>query len=65
MQMSDAVEVTQVAGAASANKKLADGWILLAVTSAGNGDESGNTFVWYVLGKPKVKTGVGLYDQPV
>lgn len=65
MQLSDAVEVVQVAGAASANKKLSEGWKLLAVTSAGNGQDNGNTFVWYVLGKPAEKTGVGLYGQPV
>ncbi|WP_027925906.1 hypothetical protein [Pseudomonas sp. URMO17WK12:I12] len=52
MQMSEAVEVIQVAGASSANTKLAEGWKLLAVTSAGNGQNDGKTFVWYVLGKP-------------
>ncbi|WP_434987468.1 hypothetical protein [Pseudomonas protegens] len=65
MQMSDVVEVVQVAGAANANKKLAEGWKLLAVTGAGNGQEEGHTFVWYVLGKPAEKTGTGLYGQPV
>lgn len=65
MQMNDAVEVVQVAGATNANKKLEEGWVLLAVTSAGNGDGSGNTFVWYVLGKPKEKTGRGFHNQPV
>lgn len=52
MQMSEAVEVVQVAGASSANNMLAEGWKLLAVTSAGNGQNNENTFVWYVLGKP-------------
>jgi hypothetical protein len=52
MQMHEVSEVTQVAGAANANTKLAEGWTLLAVTSAGNGENDGKTFVWYVLGKP-------------
>lgn len=52
MQMSEAVEVVQVAGAGNANNKLAEGWKLLAITSAGNGLSDGKTFVWYVLGKP-------------
>jgi hypothetical protein len=65
MQMSEAAEVVQVVGAENANKRLDDGWSLLAVTSGGNGDDSGRTFVWYVLGKPKAKTGTGLYGQKV
>lgn len=52
MQMHEVGEVTQVAGAANANTKLAEGWTLLAVTSAGNGQSDGRTFIWYVLGKP-------------
>jgi hypothetical protein len=31
MQMSEAAEVVQVAGATSANEKLVEGWTLLAV----------------------------------
>ncbi|MNL02118.1 hypothetical protein D3C87_1226130 [compost metagenome] len=56
MQMHEVGEVTQVAGASNANTKLAEGWMLLAVTSAGNGQTDGRTFVWYVLGKPKQAT---------
>jgi len=52
MQMHEAVEVVQVAGAGNANTKLAEGWKLLAVTSAGNGQADGKTFVFYILGKP-------------
>lgn len=52
MQMHEVGEVVQVAGATSANAKLNEGWKLLAVTSAGNGQSDGKTFVWYVLGKP-------------
>lgn len=48
-------EVAQVVGADNANKKLAEGWKLLAVTGAGNGSETGQSFVWYVLGKPAAK----------
>lgn len=55
MQMSEATEVVQVVVAENSNKRLADGWKLLAVMSAGNGDDSGRTFVWYVLGKPAAK----------
>ncbi|AYG09195.1 hypothetical protein D7M10_19905 [Pseudomonas fluorescens] len=63
MQMHEAGEVVQVAGAASANKLLQDGWKLLAVTAAGNGSESGKTFVWYVLGKP-LEMGSSYFDSP-
>ncbi len=51
MQMSDAVEVVQVAGASAANDKLAEGWKLLAVVPSAN--SSGHQHVAYVLGKPK------------
>lgn len=51
MQMSDAVEVVQVAGASQANKKLAEGWTLLAVVPSAN--NSGLAHVAYVLGKTK------------
>jgi hypothetical protein len=49
MQMSEAAEVVQVAGATSANKKLAEGWTLLAVVP--NANNSGLAHVAYVLGK--------------
>ncbi|WP_162770520.1 hypothetical protein [Pseudomonas abietaniphila] len=51
MQMSDAVQVVQVAGANAANEKLADGWKLLAVVPNANGE--GKAHVAYVLGKPR------------
>lgn len=50
MQMSDAIEVVQVAGATNANEKLAEGWKLLAVVPSAN--SSGQPHVAYVLGKP-------------
>lgn len=53
MQMSDAAEVVQVAGATSANKKLAEGWTLLAVVPSAN--NAGAAHVAYVLGKSKDK----------
>jgi len=49
MQMSEAAEVVQVAGAGEANKKLAEGWTLLAVVS--NANNMGLAQVAYVLGK--------------
>ena len=55
MQMHEADEVVQVAGAANANKRLAEGWTLLAVTSAETESQDGKTAVWYVLGKPAEK----------
>ena len=55
MQMSEATEVVQMVVAENANKRLADGWKLLAATSTDSGDDSGRTFVWYVLGNPAVK----------
>lgn len=51
MQMHEVDEVMQVSGSTSANAKLAEGWKLLAVTSAGNGTDDGRTLVWYVLGR--------------
>ncbi|WP_434625323.1 hypothetical protein J3P84_19665 [Pseudomonas sp. Z1-29] len=63
MQISDAVEVVQVAGPTNANQKLAEGWTLLAVVPGANAE--GKPHVAYVLGKPKEKTGTGLYGQPV
>lgn len=50
MQLSDAIEVVQVAGATNANEKLAEGWKLLAVVPGAN--SSGQPHVAYVLGKP-------------
>ncbi|MCE1004521.1 hypothetical protein [Pseudomonas sp. NMI1173_11] len=50
MQMSDAVEVVQVAGSTQANEKLAEGWKLLAVVPSENA--TGKAHVAYVLGKP-------------
>mgnify|MGYP003410183669 CR=1 FL=1 len=50
MQMSDAVEVVQVAGSTQANQKLAEGWMLLAVVP--NANNNGQSHVAYVLGKP-------------
>lgn len=55
MQMHEVGEVTQVTGAGNANKKLAEGWTLLAVTSGSNGAERDQQVVWYVLGKPPEK----------
>lgn len=51
MQMSEAAEVVQVAGAAQANKKLDEGWTLLAVVP--NANNVGVAHVAYVLGKPE------------
>ncbi len=55
MHMHEAAEVVQVAGAGNANKKLAEGWTLLAITSGSNGAERDQQVVWYVLGKPPEK----------
>jgi hypothetical protein len=54
MQMSDTVEVVQVAGAQNANAKLGEGWKLLAVVP-GTAPASGASIVVYVLGKPGSK----------
>ncbi|MBC3774703.1 MULTISPECIES: hypothetical protein [unclassified Pseudomonas] len=54
MQMSEAAEVVQVAGADNANKRLADGWKLLAVVPSANNE--GKVHVAYVLGKPAEKS---------
>ncbi len=53
MQLSDAVEVVQVAGMRSANEKLAEGWKLLAVVPGANAE--GKAHVAYVLGKSAAK----------
>ncbi len=49
MQLSDAKQVVQVATYGEANKKLADGWKLLAVLPSA--DDAGLARVAYVLGK--------------
>lgn len=63
MQMSDAVEVVQVAGAAQANKKLTEGWTLLAVVPSAN--NSGLAHVAYVLGKAKEKARLKVQPEAV
>lgn len=50
MQMHEACEVIQVVGATNANKKLEEGWTLLATHAAAAGEEE-TTMIWYVLGK--------------
>ena len=49
-----------------ANRYLADGWVIVAVVS-GTRELAGKEEVGpvYVLGKPKEKTGTGLYGQKV
>ncbi len=49
MQLSEAAEVIEVAGAYNANQKLAEGWTLLAVVPGAN--NAGKAHVAYVLGK--------------
>jgi hypothetical protein len=51
MQLSDAVEVIEVAGIFGVNEKLAEGWTLLAVVPGA--DHAGRAQVTYVMGKPK------------
>ncbi|MNN95502.1 hypothetical protein D3C81_2143190 [compost metagenome] len=53
MQMHEVDEVCQVAGANNANTKLAEGWTLLAVTSADNSES--RSMVFYVLGRKAQK----------
>lgn len=53
MQLHEAEEVIEVQTAHAANQKLAEGWILLAVTATGPG---GDTRPWYVLGRRKKAT---------
>lgn len=53
MQLSDAVEVTQVFGAIRVNELLSEGWKLLAVTTSSYGEaKEGKILPCYVLGKP-------------
>ena len=64
MQMSDAAEILQLFGTDLVNKKLAEGWKLLAVTSSTYGDaKDGNIRPCYVLGKPKAGTLSALAQQ--
>ncbi|MNP76192.1 hypothetical protein D3C76_1733910 [compost metagenome] len=49
MRMQNVVEVVQVIGATNANKRLSEGWKLLAVNAADGPDEK--TMIWYVLGR--------------
>jgi hypothetical protein len=53
MQMYEAAEVVQVDGEADANKKLAEGWKLLAVLPGLPLGSNNRTSVIYVLGKHK------------
>ena len=68
MQISEAVEVVQVVGAGNANKKLAEGWKLLAVVPSA--DNIGLAHVAYVLGRaepmPEKENveGVGMLMKP-
>lgn len=63
MQISDAVEVVEVVGAAGANKKLTEGWTLLAVVPSANA--AGKAHVAYVLGKAEEKTRLKVQPQAV
>ncbi len=51
MELHEAAEIIEVLGQNNANKLLATGWKLLAVTTATGGDENRNLYVHYVLGK--------------
>jgi len=52
MQLSDAVEVTQVFGASRVNELLTEGWKLLAVTTSTYGEaKEGKVLPCYILGK--------------
>ena len=57
MQMTDAIEVSQVVGAKKANAKIAGGWKLLAVVPANY--EDGSAEVIYVLGRSRPKDEAG------
>lgn len=56
-------EVVEAWGTEKANELLADGWTLLAVVQGLVPEAASH--IKYVLGKPKEKTGTGLYGQPV
>lgn len=58
MQLSDAVEVTQVFGAIRVNELLSEGWKLLAVTSSSYGEpKEGKMLPCYILGKAAPVSG--------
>ena len=58
MQLSDAVEITQVFGAGRVNELLAEGWKLLAVTTSTYGEaKEGKMLPCYVLGKAAPVSG--------
>lgn len=61
MQMHEVAEVTQVAGAGNANKKIAEGWTLLAVVP--NANNVGVAHVAYVLGRREKYAGVAQGPQ--
>lgn len=63
MQIGDAYEVVEAGSVTVANRMLSEGWKLLAVVP-GTVPGSGDSYVVYVLGKPK-PGGKGLYNQPV
>ncbi|MFJ7793295.1 hypothetical protein [Pseudomonas sp. NPDC096950] len=65
MQMHEAGQVLEVFNQDEANERLAEDWRLLAVLPGAPRGSSNSTSVIYVLGKPKEKTGTGLYGQPV
>lgn len=55
MQLHEAAKVIEVQGDEEANRLLAEGWKLLAVTSGIHVRDSGRSAVCYVLGKPAAK----------
>lgn len=58
MQLSEAVEISQVFGVSRVNELLGEGWKLLAVTSSTYGDaKEGKLLPCYVLGKAAASTG--------
>ncbi|PAU55198.1 hypothetical protein [Pseudomonas sp. PICF141] len=57
MQLHEAAEIIEVLGQTKANALLAEGWKLLAVTTATGNDENKNLYVHYVLGKPEKAVG--------
>jgi len=66
MQLSEAGEIVQAFGVDRVNELLGQGWVIVAVTTSTYGDASeGKVLPCYTLGKPKAKTGTGLYGQKV
>lgn len=66
MQISEAGEIVQAFGVDRVNQLLDEGWVILAVTTSTYGDsKEGKVLPCYTLGKPREKTGVGLYGQKV